>query len=887
MDAQGTAVGGDARWTNPRWEYPEYPPGSIVELRVHGVGGEGPEGMTRDPHPRNVGGDRLAGFWRARNPVVRRLDGSDEGPLHVREVLAWGGQTSGTMRHAFWVLLLPFALFNVAGRMHPADSGGARAGWHRRVCRVLAYTMTLGVVGLSCATAFDLFGAQYTAPDPEAQEAPTGSWLLAPLRYFTDPAPRMAFVALLPVLVIVLLWQAGRYRTPDLEGHGETGATAAEPNSLQDPAFWNNAWPASRLRAAHASGGLALVGATLALIMGDVGPEEHRWVWNAALAVAAAVVVACGVVAGSAAVVQPGRSAPLHHLQWVLRLLGLGVLVFAVTVGMAEYLPHPSGAAVVLVLGGAVAVGWWTYTSIDAASQTKPQTKTWHNLVLAVGLGLAVAAFPVEAARLIAGSPVTALGELPDSMNWLGQLGEWLEDLTPGLYLPAYALLLPLTAVQVVLLVGLLCTGVERTFAPRPGAPPPSRGFPWNTGGAVAALLALLVILAVGASLHALTIDWLGERRQPDGSEGFVLPWWYSLAAQVAAFVLPACVVVAFVARTIHRRWSAPKPDPADVAVDLDRGLDTGPADPADVHDERRLTGIAGLWRMQRLVRDGGHVMAAAVALTLVVVVLVFVLGDPVHQELRGTSAAVWVVTLMPGFAVGLIRSSMRNRDQRRQIAALWDVLAFWPRVTHPFAPPCYGEAVVPMLAQRVQQLTSVEDKHYQVVLAGHSQGSVVSLAAVVQAAPNSVHLVTYGSPIAILYERFFPGVFGEPDGTIAAGQGQVLSWHHLFAMTEPFAMPFWAVADADDAECRSGWQANRKIPHADTTCPVCGWQRSVPTPIPAPTGCTDYVVSDPDRWQPALDPVHPDSKGHSTYHDSREVDEHLIHLVRRVAGLP
>jgi len=36
----------------------------LVELRVHGVGGTPPAAMLDDPSPRQVAGDRIAGFYR-------------------------------------------------------------------------------------------------------------------------------------------------------------------------------------------------------------------------------------------------------------------------------------------------------------------------------------------------------------------------------------------------------------------------------------------------------------------------------------------------------------------------------------------------------------------------------------------------------------------------------------------------------------------------------------------------------------------------------------------------------------------------------------------------------------------------------------------------------
>jgi hypothetical protein len=359
-DAEGQPGG---RWSAPRWHYPEYPPGSVIEIRVHGVGGEPPSSMTRDPDPVLVGGDELAGFHRARNPVVDTVDREDAGTgqpppghggpttngdpprasrrrrsLHVREVLAWGGQTSGTVRHALWVLLLPFALFNVAGRMHVTGSA-TRARRQRAACRVLALTMTLSVVALTCGIAFDLIAVQCGAR-AEACLGGSGSgpFLLAPFRRFGDDViGRFGVAALVPVLVIVALWYSGRYGTRRLEGQRVPGTAssdpaATEPTSMADRDFWRNAWPASRLRGLHATAGFAWIGGTLALsshlvVLDVAGPDaEVGGAWLVLAGVAAVTVLGCVVLVARPATAVPGRDRRVHLAVTVLRALGLGSL---------------------------------------------------------------------------------------------------------------------------------------------------------------------------------------------------------------------------------------------------------------------------------------------------------------------------------------------------------------------------------------------------------------------------------------------------------------------------------------------------------------------------------------------------------------------------------
>src|SRR5690625_3000492 len=87
---------------------------NCVELRVHGVsGGQAEELLDVEPAMK-VGGDRLAGFFR-----WRREAATETVPGVRREIFAWGNLTSGSASRAFWLLLLPFMLVNVAYWMRP------------------------------------------------------------------------------------------------------------------------------------------------------------------------------------------------------------------------------------------------------------------------------------------------------------------------------------------------------------------------------------------------------------------------------------------------------------------------------------------------------------------------------------------------------------------------------------------------------------------------------------------------------------------------------------------------------------------------------------------------------------------------------------------------
>ena len=170
---------------------------------------------------------------------------------------------------------------------------------------------------------------------------------------------------------------------------------------------------------------------------------------------------------------------------------------------------------------------------------------------------------------------------------------------------------------------------------------------------------------------------------------------------------------------------------------------------------------------------------------------------------LHSVSATVVVLYVFPG--VQLIRANARSRDKRRQLGKVWDVLSFWPRRFHPLAAPCYAERAVPEFRDRIRAHLADDKK---VIVAAHSQGTVIAFAALAQIGaetetleiaidgakydsyrdmvmsqqaagpdatvdpsqqqqPLDVHplgrvgLVTYGSPLSRLYGRFFAWHFG------------------------------------------------------------------------------------------------------------------------------
>jgi hypothetical protein len=151
------------------------------------------------------------------------------------------------------------------------------------------------------------------------------------------------------------------------------------------------------------------------------------------------------------------------------------------------------------------------------------------------------------------------------------------------------------------------------------------------------------------------------------------------------------------------------------------------------------------------------------------------------------TTLGSWI---MGGIVLGLLivgRDVYRRPSVRRVVGVLWDIGTFWPRAIHPFAPPCYTERVIPDLIRRIGRLTP--GPRDTVVLSGHSQGSVIAAALVLQLdepACGRIRLLTYGCPLARLYGRFFPSYFN----TEALGRIGSISWCNLYRLTDPIGGP-------------------------------------------------------------------------------------------------
>ncbi|MCX5379873.1 hypothetical protein [Streptomyces sp. NBC_00091] len=361
------------------------------------------------------------------------------------------------------------------------------------------------------------------------------------------------------------------------------------------------------------------------------------------------------------------------------------------------------------------------------------------------------------------------------------------------------------------------------------GAPDPDPGAALGgLGGPAAALLGCALGGVMSGGVAQRFADWLDGGATP-GAAGAPLPGPPVLLSWQAAVLPPLLLALALVAAVVGARAAATRRRiAATVAAEY----------PGAVPDPARSRRIAGARATAALTDSAPWFVGAVCAITLLLgagaLAGAWLTGQlpgeaahGAHPLLRGAARTAqdtgsWLIGLGIAAFVTWGRRAYRDPAARRTIGILWDVGTFWPRAAHPFAPPCYAERAVPDLTWRMTGWTARTGG--RLVISGHSQGSVLAAAAVWQLPPEArrrVGLLTYGSPLARLYGRWFPAYFGP--GPLTALHRDLDCWRNLWRATDPIGGPVAAGAE-------SGGPVDRG-PLADPLA----YGRSHRHPLPAP----------------------------------------------------
>jgi hypothetical protein len=813
----------------------EKPARQVYELRVHGVSGTPPESMLSDPFPEQVAGDDVARFFRKTRSV-------EDGDERIVEAFHWGRFTSGSASRTLWLLLLPFALLNLSRYMLLDDRPAPKF-----VLRFLGLVLTSLLVSNVVYMSLELVVRQCSTSDTCRKN---NSWLDFMKEW--DFGWQLLLGMVPVVLVILLLWWFGRQTF--LYGPKTAGYTPVPDGPMRNPAFWSNAPRTRVLRDLHVAAACATAGVMHGGML-NTGLTEYEvqwWFWLSALVVGGVLLFLAmkGVYLEPPPQTETPTTDPLQKPAAGLKWLSLGYLVVAS--GSAVWFLRKPGDRnqidvplagfefVTMFQTGLMGVLLLLLLLLSCYRPRNERRKVhrafkpmWFGfgafVVAAFAATLALGfsgGFAYRLADLLGkpiGSPVSKSNETIQlsAAYWSGvALWGWLAVAFLVTLLPLLASMIYRANAVWVLLPGAVCVVLSVLSKDR---------------YLLFAGLALLVIGIVWGVIHVR-----GEKQD-----------------------------------TLARK---------DYEGESDEGVVVSLDDKAE--KPRAIDKIVTSWRIARTkyryhwvlgticVLGGGLVVAAGVYALLRWLRLVpDDMGEGQPVGLGG-----WVLS---GLATGLVVIGIRSwqgQKMRTVVGVLWDLIAFWPRYAHPICPPPYGGRATLTLYERAKYLVSMDGKENIVVLSGHSQGSVVCVAAALlldgdEQAPNKqLRLITYGSQLQWAFARLFPRYLGFDELKCVHTKLRGL-WWNVHRWTDPLGGHVLVWPDAAttnhplDAQDWHGFGALRYEPITATR-----WYERL--------GC-EYRLRDPESVASRDDRPRSPLRGHSGYY----LDPAFDALVEKLAA--
>ncbi|ADJ46508.1 hypothetical protein AMES_4683 [Amycolatopsis mediterranei S699] len=860
----------------------------VVELRVHGVHGTTPEVMLGDPEPLRVAGDDMARFFRRRRLLATPPSGGRPRRWRDVEAFHWGRFTSGSPSRALWLALAPFALLNLSRyALLLPEKRNRRARFADAVLRLLGLVLTLMLVTNVAYVSIELVMHQCASSIVCRQD---NSWLdSVTSRQF---GPRLLLGAAPPLAVVLLFWWFGR-QSFLYEPRGELTKWTTPNGSFDDRAFWHTSPKAPILRAMHVAAACAVLGLLFAAFLYPVWKDDKAylglWLGSGLLLILVVlVIIAWGPEPENLKPDPKGRDAvklPLYvtAIRWLCALhLLVSITVTAVKLWPAGAIgPEPlAGFEIVPNVEAVLAMGLLLVLLVacvllrfsrhskhlrdaEVPVAFRPLWNGYGTWVIAAVATLLAAGFSGGLAFRVAdlvGNPVPSRGDLPDTAETCGCHDvEWPIQLGASYWTGAW-------------LWGVLAIALLLFLLPLAAAMTRQR---WATclflAGAVFGSAALTVFWTLGAGPNVLVLATLSGVLSIAGGVTWWLGWSRNGLAELAEADYASEKADPRVTRRVTTSWRL-----ALTKYRYHWGL-TLPAVGGGV-----VVGLAGIAALLRMTSVLDHVLS---------------------PELGNIGA--WVLAALLSALLLLGIRSWQGTKLRTAVGVLWDLLAFWPRLVHPICPPPYGGRAVLETAHRTEYLAGHGAK--AVVLSGHSQGSVVCVAAISvlrdPAAPPEgpdpslakVGLVSYGSQLQWAYSRIFPAYLGyrRIEQTL---KDLGKRWVNVYRWTDPLGGPVltwppgetpWpgkATPPADDPlpEGVTPWS---RFPLA--TAPPAGEREAADTAEPAGAHRlgNDFRLRDPEFTADRDDRPKSPLRGHGAYYDDPVFDVVVADLADVVRG--
>lgn len=780
----------------------------ILEIRVHGVQNTPPAEMleTTPDAIRVDRGDQLGAFWR-HHPELPPARG-----VTKTEAFSWGAQarTGGgaiaaigrAIVHVGWFLLLPFALVNLAywtRRIEEQPSADARrwaGGAGAATVRVFGLLLTLVAVTAFSSVAIDLVAVQCFREGTQVCASLPG--MLDGFREL-ERDQRAALFGLVPIATILILYVIGRRGRVSFEERvkefgSQMQGDEPEPGVplLATGGFWAQARVGSTSEWLHLAASVALVLFILVFDAAYLGDDDGCW-------------------QGSVSTVDPrclvnGLEQPLpaaFGISALVLLVGIVLLVALAShdtdVRRTNRKRGYAMAALTIAIAGYTA--WTILTFTEATAQDDDGQgmlglKATPIVIVVLAIFLALAGIGWKARRAEPGKRSQDWWRRPLSTVFLvgGAICLIASHLDGA---NRWALTVAAGGFVLLHLAVALSTPINHRFQAWRGH-----------GAAVAMILALFASMALSSLLVIGVASWLGTPTDPGVVEGIwrtpadttnqldVPDAWERFAVLLTAIVLlMILLVLAAVAWNLIRFVSYTLPSLRLPALDeVDTGQLAGLDSPNPATYAPRLDGLAGGVRRRVGVRRTSHLLHRGEPLfgwLAVFCAIGFlslssgVIFDTVREFLEEAApglpagiraASTGVLVIVAVAAVGAVVAHAAASTER-PLGVFWDVVAFFPRAGHPFAPPCYGERVVPELATRTRDWFAKGDGTHPraVILTAHSMGSTICTATILALrgeklthGPNVGHdmtehlaMLSYGTQLRAYFSRFFPSVFG------------------------------------------------------------------------------------------------------------------------------